>query len=66
MAKPILNQFNGGEISSWLEGRIDLQKYPYSARLMRNFIPLVEGSVVRRGGSHFVASCKEEDASYPP
>lgn len=62
MAKPILNQFNGGEISSWLEGRIDLQKYPYSARLMRNFIPLVEGSVVRRGGSHFVSSCKEEDA----
>ena len=60
--KPVINQFNGGEISPWLEGRIDLQKYPYSARLMRNFIPLVEGTVIRRGGSHYVASCKQEEA----
>lgn len=62
MAKPVLNQFNGGEISPWLEGRTDLAKYASSARLMKNFIPQVEGSVIRRGGSHFVASVKEVDA----
>lgn len=62
MAKPVINQFNGGEISPWLEGRIDLAKYAHSARIMRNFIPLVEGSVIRRGGSHFVKSCKEVNA----
>lgn len=62
MAKPIINQLNGGEISPWLEGRIDLPKYGYSAKLMRNFIPLVEGSLIRRGGSHYVASCKEVEA----
>ena len=62
MVKPIINQLNGGEISPWLEGRIDLPKYGYSAKVMRNFIPLVEGSMVRRGGSHYVSSCKEVNA----
>ena len=62
MVKPVLNQFNGGEISPWLEGRIDLPKYNYSAARMLNFIPLVEGGVKRRGGSHFVAPVKEVDA----
>ena len=54
--KPALNQFNGGEISPQLEGRIDWDKYNYSAKLCQNFIPLVEGSLKRRGGSHFVYS----------
>lgn len=54
-AKPALNQFNGGEISPQLEGRFDWDKYNYSAKLCQNFIPLVEGSLKRRGGSHFVA-----------
>ena len=62
MVKPVLNQFNGGEISPWLEGRIDLPKYNYSAARMLNFIPQVEGGVKRRGGSHFVAPVKEVDA----
>lgn len=62
MVKPVLNQFNGGEISPWLEGRIDLPKYNYSAAKMLNFIPQVEGGVKRRGGSHFVAPVKEVDA----
>lgn len=62
MAKPVVNQFNGGEISPWLEGRTDLQKYNYSLSRMQNFIPLVEGSAKRRGGSHFVAPLKEVDA----
>lgn len=52
--KPALNQFNGGEISPHLEGRFDWDKYNYSAKLCKNFIPLVEGSLKRRGGSHFV------------
>lgn len=62
MAKPALNQFNGGVISPWLEGRIDLPKYNYSMAESLNFIPLVEGSIKRRGGSHYVAPLKEVDA----
>lgn len=53
--KPALNQFNGGEISPQLEGRYDWDKYNYSAKICKNFIPTIEGSLKRRGGSHFVA-----------
>lgn len=53
--KPALTQFNGGEISPQLEGRFDWDKYNYSAKLCKNFIPTVEGSLKRRGGTHFVA-----------
>lgn len=56
--KPALNQFNGGEIQPQLEGRFDWQKYNYTAKLCRNFIPTVEGYLKRRGGSHFVATKK--------
>lgn len=54
-----INQFNGGEISPQLEGRYDWDKYNYSSKLCQNFIPLVEGSLKRRGGTHFVAKTKE-------
>lgn len=57
--KPALTQFNGGEISPQLEGRLDWDKYNYSAKLCKNFIPLIEGSLRRRGGSHFVALRKQ-------
>lgn len=63
--KPSLNQFNGGELSPQLEGRYDWDKYNYSAKLCKNFIPLIEGSLKRRGGSHFVASRRgDEDTSF--
>ena len=54
--KPALNQFNGGEIQPQLEGRFDWQKFNYSAKLCKNFIPTVEGYLKRRGGSHYVAT----------
>ncbi len=53
--KPARVQFNGGELSPWLEGRTDIAKYDKTAKLCRNFIPLAEGSLKRRGGTHFVA-----------
>lgn len=56
--KPGLINFNGGEVSPKLEGRVDWVKYSSSARICRNFIPLVEGSLKRRSGSHFVALAK--------
>lgn len=53
--KPTKVQFNGGELSPWLEGRTDIAKYDKTAKLCRNFIPLAEGSLKRRGGTRFVA-----------
>ena len=51
--KPTRMQFNGGELSPWLQGRTDIAKYDKTAKLCRNFIPLVEGSLKRRGGTRF-------------
>ena len=60
--KPAKVQFNGGELSPWLEGRTDIAKYDKTAKLCRNFIPLTEGSLKRRGGSRFVAQTPEVSA----
>ncbi len=59
--KPIKVQFNGGELSPWLEGRMDVDKYNHTAKFCRNFIPIAEGSLRRRGGTHFVAFTPEDD-----
>ena len=59
--KPTRMQFNGGELSPWLQGRTDIAKYDKTAKLCRNFIPLVEGSLKRRGGTHFVAQTPQDD-----
>lgn len=59
--KPALTQFNGGEISPQLEGRFDWDKYAYSAKLCKNFIPQVEGGLKRRGGSHFVSLSRQPE-----
>ena len=59
--KPAKIQFNGGEISPWLDARYDIAKFDKSAKLCRNFIPLIEGSIKRRGGSRFVARCLSDD-----
>lgn len=58
--KPAKMQFNGGELSPWLEGRTDIAKYDKTAKLCRNFIPIAEGSLKRRGGTRFVAQTPED------
>lgn len=57
-ASPILNAFNAGELSPTLDGRTDLAKYAQGAKRMENFLPLVQGPVVRRGGMPFVKEVK--------
>lgn len=57
--KPAKIQFNGGELSPWLAARTDIAKYDKTAKLCRNFIPLTEGSLKRRGGTCFVAETPE-------
>ncbi len=58
--KPAKTQFNGGELSPWLEGRTDVAQYDKTAKLCRNFIPLAEGCLKRRGGTKFVAMTPED------
>lgn len=58
--KPAKVQFNGGELSPWLEGRVDVAQYDKTAKLCRNFVPLAEGCLKRRGGTSFIATTPED------
>jgi hypothetical protein len=57
---PIVTAFNNGEISPYMYGRIDNQKYPLSLRECLNFVPLVQGPLVKRDGTRFVVSTADE------
>lgn len=55
----IQSNFNGGELSPTVEGRVDINKYSNGLHRMRGFIPLVQGPARRRSGTRFVAEVKD-------
>lgn len=57
-ANPGQWNFNGGELSPTIEGRVDINKYSNGCSVMRGFIPLVQGPARRRSGTRFVAEVK--------
>ena len=61
-AHPIIASFNGGELSPLMGGRPDTEKYQAGLSLCENFIPRVQGALVRRGGTRFVAEVKDSAA----
>jgi len=56
MAKvaPILQTFDAGELSPLLAARTDLAKYPNGCAVLENFLPTVQGPLVRRGGTQYI------------
>lgn len=50
-AAAIVRSMNAGEWSAWLEGRVDLAKYPASMRRAHNFVITPQGPVMRRPGT---------------
>jgi hypothetical protein len=60
-ATPIYASFNAGELSPLLAGRSDLEKYRAGLSVCENLIPRVQGALVRRGGTRFVAATKDGD-----
>lgn len=58
MSSPLIDNFNAGEFSPLLGGRVTFEKYPNAASLLRNFIPTTQGPIVRRGGFRFVREVK--------
>lgn len=60
MAKvsPAQTSFNGGEFSPIMNGRVDFDGYKNALGKCLNNIPLVQGPVVRRPGTMFVAEVK--------
>lgn len=58
-AAPMQANFNGGELSPTVEGRVDINKYSNGCYQLRNFIPLVQGPARRRSGTRYVAGVKD-------
>ena len=55
-----INNFSSGEISEELQARVDLAKYQNGCKTMLNWLPLIEGGMMRRPGTRFVAAAKTD------
>lgn len=64
MAKdtPIQNTFDGGVLSPLLAGRTDLAKYFNGCAVLENFLPSVQGPLIRRGGTQYIFGTKDNAA----
>lgn len=58
-ASPIQSNFSGGEISPFVKGRVDSDRYKISLDTCENYIPLSSGAITRRPGTYFVAEVKD-------
>lgn len=58
-ASPIFTNFSSGELSSRLEGRVDLPQFYNSCRTLENMILTQHGCVERRPGTYYVAEVKD-------
>ncbi len=54
----VIQSFNAGELSPYLDARIDQQKYAAGCRIMENFIPLIYGGAQERPGLEYIATQK--------
>lgn len=57
-ANPLINNFSGGEWSSRMDGRTDLEAYYRSCRTFLNFIIASQGGGDGRPGSYFLVNTK--------
>lgn len=57
-ASPAFTSFNAGELSPYMEGRVDQARYQNGAHVLENFQALVQGPAQRRAGFRFVQPVK--------
>jgi hypothetical protein len=50
--------FNAGEISPWLDPRLDLDKYRMGCHQMENMRPTIYGGALRRAGTEYIGAAK--------
>lgn len=55
---PYQASFNGGELSERMMGRADQSAYAISGEKLENFVPLVQGPLLKRSGTRHVAAAK--------
>lgn len=54
--------FNGGEWSPFVYGRINLEKYKTALQVCENYVPTAQGMLTRRPGTKYVAAVKDSTA----
>lgn len=63
-ASPIQTSFEAGELSPLVQGRVDVEKYKKALATCLNYIPTLQGPLVRRPGTKYIVDVK--DPSNPP
>lgn len=54
LQRPIATSFNGGEISPRMGGRVDTAIYQVALAEALNFVPTVEGAIIKRPGFEYI------------
>jgi len=54
----LANSFNAGELSPYMDARLDVEKYRNGCKTLENFIILPYGGVIRRGGTEYLGAAK--------
>jgi hypothetical protein len=54
LTRPIATSFNGGELSPRMGGRVDTAIYQVGVETAENFVPTVEGAIVKRPGFEYI------------
>lgn len=62
-ASTIQTSFNGGVLSPFMDGRVDLEKYGSGCEVLDNFIPLVQGPAMKRPGTRFVKETSDSSVA---
>lgn len=56
---PLQSDFSGGEFAEFLEGRVSSDRYKAALKKCENYLPTVQGPLVRRPGGIFVFPTKD-------
>lgn len=60
--RPILTSFNAGELSPRMGGRVDTAIYNVAVETCENFVPVVEGPIVKRPGFEYITAAPDDAA----
>jgi len=55
--------FNAGELSPWLDPRVDLDKYRMGCRTLQNMTPNIYGGAFRRPGTQYLGAAAASDSA---
>ena len=61
MPNLLLNSFNAGELSPYMDALINIEKYRSGCRTLENFIVLPYGGIYRRPGTEYLGQAKYAD-----